>query len=846
MNENTTITAVLAAAVFAAAAAFPAAASGDTVAWWHFDEADPGATAAADTIASETTPTQYAEPWTIGSNSDWSDSRQNGGAYLPVYARPFRSLGVYDPITDTTRTNRTAMKFITARGGSSPEANSGRAWWGGMLLVRDGKTLYSTCTRSITVEAFVCTTGGVFNTFAPIVASVHTTDFTNEKWAIYMETDGTISLRFNGTPYWSENSSTANRGTAKVNDGAWHHVAFTWDGSTVKVFVDYEQDKFAKNGSARQFSNSSTISYADSNGKDNRTRIGGYPYSDANGSRKFNGLIDEVRVSNVALTPDQFLRLHPVDMDEDEVLRVSFDPDEYGVIKENMNLADALGYDRQKALFKRRNSGGSAAFSATEKPSDTIGPALFAYASANAASLCFTTNGTGADSGCYVQAQAISSRLVGGSSTNFTIECFFKTGGQVRGPTSNRQTLFKLGSGVIFGEATLCADTANGNGMEKGDLMMVYRDKADGSTHYDSTHDANLDDGTWHHVAFVIDGDRRQERTYVDGRLSQRRTNFDLGVTADIVSLFIGCGFTSGAWRQYQFFDGWIDSLRVTKRALAPEEFMSKNPFGAIGDGPQPLLLADFNDNYDFTCASNADFSVAGYGEARTGGNAPAFVNSSFGSLLLDGQNGVARAKSVKDVSMNRSRVVFPSSPLYELDAYTVEFWAKFTGIVNASGPVANDADLGTNNNAGILRCTQGDTSAFDWYLYRGYWAGDDLSVAVKTGLGGGSTSYLDFHLDRNVADGKWHHYALTFEPSADMTKTLISLYDDYTLIETKEIQTTYEARAGRVLKFFEGSSNNPNIVGLVNSLRLSRGVLNPSQFLGRNRFGIPFVLIVQ
>ena len=830
-------------AALCAAAFLPARA--DTVAWWHFDEADPGTTAEAGTIASETTPGQYAEPWTIGSKSDWSDSAQNGGAYLPVHAAPFRGLAVYDPVSDTTRTNRASMKFTTARGGSSPDSNAGRAWWGGMLLVRDGKTLYASCTRSITVETFVCTTGGVFNTFAPIVASVHTTDFTNEKWAIYMEADGTISLRFNGTPYWSGTSGQA--GTAKINDGAWHHVAFTWDGSTVKVFVDYEQDKFKSSGNPRQFSNSSTISYADSNGKDNRTRIGGYPYSNDNGSRKFNGLVDEVRVSDVALTPDQFLRLQPLDMDEDEVLRVSFDPEaEYGALAVGANLADALGPNHQKAVYKSWNSGGSAAYDRSEKPSAAIGSSLFSDGADNYASFGFTTNGTGASAGRYVQAEALSSRLVGGTSTNFTIECFFKTRGRVRGATSNRQTIFKLGSQVVLGQVTLSADTGNGNGMERGDLMLVYRDKEDGSNHYDTSFDADLDDGAWHHVAFVIDGDRRQERTYVDGRLTHRRTNFDLGVTSDVVSLFVGCGYYDGSWRPTQYFDGWIDSLRVTKRALAPEEFLSAHPFGAIGDGPQPLLLAQFNGDYDLVCASNAAFSVTGTGEARTGGAAPAFVNSSFGSLLLDGANGSVRARSVQDLSMNRSRVIFPTSPLYELDAYTVEFWAKFTDILTATGSVGRAEILPNNHNLGILRCTQGDTSDFDWYLYRGYWAGNDVSIAVKTGIYGTETKYENFTLGRNLVDGRWHHYALAFAPSADATKTLVSLYDDYELVETKEIPGAFVTRAGRVLKLFEASMDHPNLVGLVNSFRLSRGVLAPSQFLGRDRSGIPFILIVR
>ena len=832
MNKNTIHTVVLAAAAFAAAAAFPVATSGDTVAWWHFDEADPGATAAANTIASGMSQEIYATPVSL------SDATATAsGDWMPSYARPFQGLCVYDPVSGERRVNRSAMKFRTAESGK---------YGGALHVLTESSSIYGGTANAITVEAFVCTTGGVFSTFAPIVACMQYENWTSEKWAIYEEANGTIALRFDGTAYYSGNSSQA--GTAKINDGVWHHVAFTWDGSTIKIFVDYVQDKFA-NGNARQFTKTTTLKY-NNGGQWDYTRIGGYKgkSGETTSRRRFNGLIDEVRISSVALTPDQFLRLQPVDMDADEVLRVSFEPGEYGALSDGANIADALGPDCQKALFRSRNNGGAASFSTTEKPSATIGSSLFAEAVANSASISFSTNGTGADSGCYVVAPDLAGRLVGGSVTNYTVECFFKSRRQIRGATSGRQSVFRLGAWQTLGEATLCADDGLGNGMETGKMLVSYRNAA-GSVLYDSTVDADLDDGDWHHMAFVVDGDRRQSRAYIDGRVSLLRTNYDFGFaySKNNFGLYVGCGFDGGsAWRPIKFFDGWIDSLRVTKRALAPEEFMSKNPFGAIGDGSRPLLLADFNGNYDFACVSNASFSVAGYGEARTGGNAPVFVNSAFGSLLLDGQNGVVKAKSVKDASMNRSRVVFPSSPLYELDAFTVEFWAKFTGIVNASGPVANNADLGTNNNAGILRCTQGDTSTFDWYLYRGYWSGKDLSVAVKTGITGGSTSYLDFTLSRNVVDGKWHHYALTFEPSADTTKTLISLYDDYTLIETKEVATAFEARAGRVLKFFEGGTDNPNIVGLVNSLRLSRGVLNPSQFLGRDRSGIPFVLVVR
>ena len=164
--------------VFALAISF--AASADTIAWWHFDECDPGTTAPANTIASDEAPSTYAHVYTIGDYASMSNLHENSGDYLPAYAKPFRGLAVYDPISDTTRTNRAAMKFRVDRGGSNPDTNVGRARYGGGLKFDGGYSLYQSLygTSALTVEAFVCSTGGVYNLFAPIVGSVGGKSFT--------------------------------------------------------------------------------------------------------------------------------------------------------------------------------------------------------------------------------------------------------------------------------------------------------------------------------------------------------------------------------------------------------------------------------------------------------------------------------------------------------------------------------------------------------------------------------------------------------------------------------------------------------------------------------------------
>ena len=609
-----------------------------------------------------------------------STTVENGGDYLPVYTKPFHGIAVYDPVTDTTRTNRAAMKFRVDRGGTSPNTNAGRAWYGGALKFDGGYDLYSSLygTSAITVEAFVCTTGGVYNLFAPIVGSVEDKSFSGERWALYMETSGTIAVRFNAgtvTNIWYS-SNALSGGTAKVNDGAWHHVAFTYDGSNARIYVDYTLDT-KTNGADRVYAKTGSIpTYSNKNA----TWVGGYAYGDAkNGARKFPGVIDEIRVSNATLTPDQFLRMQPIDMDPDEVARVSFTPDEYG-FKPNdyFNLGDALGPNFQNAVFRKVDGAEPSAYDTATKAGAVMAAKTETdFWVEDVASFYQETNAAGKAN--YIQMPALSGKVRGSdvSAYKYTIETFFKTRGRVTG-TDARQVVFKFGGqpwiNVIF------------NGTSDRNLLYNYHMNGTPEGHYTGSTVKNIDDGAWHHVACVADAaaPTNNIRFYIDYRLDRAFT----GTLPNIGtgnSLFVGAKDSgTGQW-----YDGWIDDVRVTKRALKPNEFLTTHPVGT-GD---LSLLALFEQNYDISCASNASFSATGVGEARIGDNVPTFVKESRGTLLLDGTNGTERAANEYSVHLNRSRVIFPSSPFWVLDSYTVEFWAKFDGVIDKDGNIAADPD---------------------------------------------------------------------------------------------------------------------------------------------------------
>ena len=802
----------------------------DTIAWWHFDECEPGTTAPANTVASDQKPTTYAHVYTVGDSSAMSTTHENSGDYLPAYTKPFRGLAVYDPVTDTTHTNNAAMKFTVARGGSNPNGNAGRAWYGGALKFDSGYSLYSSLysTSNLTVEAFVCTTGGTYNVFAPIVGSVGGSSFTSERWALLMETDGSIAVRLTagGVTSIFYSSGTGGRGKSKVNDGAWHHVAFTYDGKKVRIYVDYELDKKNADGTDRALDKTGTMPTFSA---DNATWVGGYAYGDANnGARKFPGVVDEIRVSNATLQPEQFLRMQRLDADDADVVRVSFEPDEYGFTqKDYMNLSDNLGPNRYLAVFRRVSDTDPSSYDTETKAGDVIAAGVYSDLRAeNVAAYCQTTNAAGKAN--YIHVPFVSQTISGsdGAAASYTVEMFYKTRKTVRGTTENRQVLMKFGGTPYFNVLFNAVDSG-----------LLYSYRINGEQIYHST-SAGSDDGKWHHVACVVDGTAQKISFYFDYQLARTGTGTLPNVGAISSSMFFGAKENGGG----QFFDGWMDDIRVTRRALTPDEFLTTHPVGSI----DASMVALFEQNYDFTSPENEALSVTGIGEARTGGNAPTFVNESRGKLILDGKDGSQVVTNEYSVSLNASRVVVPDIPFFETDSYTVEFLAKLDGVVDANGPL-DAASTNLANHVPIMRLSRKESSDYDWYIYRA----KDKARTIMMAIGGQYPGWTPSS-NKLTIDGRWHHYAFTFEPVNDGTNTLVKLFYDY-----KNVGYGSQGKTGVTLGFRlpkrvtghrlmlgEGSNAQPNLVGKFDAVRVSKGVLDPSQFIVRAPTG--FMLIVR
>ena len=812
----------LIAAAFAVALASGAFA--DTVAWWHFDEMDAGTLAPANTITNETAPGVYARAFSY----EGSAATENSGAYLPTYAKPFAGLKVVDPVSGASRVNRSAMEFKSARGGADPSGNSGKAYYGGALAVPGGYDLYSPLygTHAMTVECFVCTTGCVSHTASPLIAAVDVANpdnpsavsdnfATKQRFAICYETheydDGGVCIYFRTNGVFA-NHFIWNK-TKKINDGLWHHVALTYDGSRLRLYTDYVlQVSIEASGDIENYA-SGTMTW-----------IGGYgAYTGSSGQRRFNGFIDEVRVSNVALAPGQFLRLEPVapPSDPDEVLRLRFNSaSNRAQLQYSESMSENFG---TQAVYRAVSGSAPSEFDR----SDRVGAMMFDSSIkfndgvTNTAALHSFTNG--ASMANYIEVPDFSGVLgLDGAdygNPSWTVEAFYKSPA-----IAKDQTLFKMGvdwetvahvyfrrdnDHSIVGYPQFCFSTNNAS-MTFGKWEGVNADKRPA-------------DGKWHHIAMVSDAAANSLRCYCDYKLS---ASFDMQpgtglMVTNGLSFFVGSAVDGSG----QFFDGWIDDVRVTKRALQPKDFLTTHS----------VQLAKFEKNYLVDSLNDTPPPVTGAGYAYDGGAAPVFVRTTPGLLRLDGTNGTQLAANFHSVYLDGSRVSLGTCPLYENESFTVEFFSKFTGF--SGGYAADSTSL--PKAAGILRRIQaGDWPSWDWHLYRRKDAADGIGLGLRSAADRSDTRTRSWNIPNNVVDGKWHHYALTFGWSG--TQTDVSLYYDYKLVGTQNVPfRIYAHPDGDHLAIGESrlSYSDPapfvKIQGYVNSLRFSRGVLPPEKFLG-------------
>ena len=796
--------------------------SAETLAWYHFSEGADGTKAStAEGAIKDSSPRQKHGTVTPLHNK----TAVTDDALAPTYRSDY-GCTVIDPLNGTSWSSGTALDFA-AIGNSTAQTGA---------TVRVASFMGSGVSfGSITVEALVCTTGGAYNTFAPIVGyCAADAECLGENWSLLMNPNGKIAVRFSGN---ISSGTSYSSGRHVINDGRWHSVALVHDAEKdfnaqgqplVRVYVDGEEDlttPYAFGSKRMEYSNGPLL-------------IGGY-YGNING-RLFNGLIDEVRVSDVALEPEQLLRVsrRQDPIDDDTLIYVPFDrmPGRQSVNTPNLNLV-ANG---PTACLKRSGQGVTTGIPNAEFTKD-----LFAdFFALGRFSQDLLPNGTSLRLGVSESGNGWGVECARSSymATNFTAEIFFKSDGQITATDTYFWNLLRCGKA---GSESMYLKLGNR-------FRFVHNSWNEGAQAYTASwHDIGVDhefdDGKWHHFAVVYDRDNRRMFLYADGRVRYFGENVNLEPTDYL--FFVSnnpSGDTSG------YVKGWIDEFRFTKRALTPNEFLC-----VPNDGKDTLLRASFENDWKAT---------GSWGELAdaTPVDAVSFVNGEderlAGDLVWE-TNEVAGMSccttNLHAVRDSRGYVGFPEIAPYEGKDLTVELFVKLS---------AWDAQ------ANIFRLVFGDNPSYDGSpivaLYPAAATSSSLSVlstrttystndlylvkSPQTTEQGVEWNSLSLPPGKNLADGRWHHLALVVSTSVDdagVESAQSTLYVDHeaggskTHVGHLPFRSPYTPRPR--LSLGCGVSGN-RMNAQFDEVRITARALKPSEFLSMTRLPRGMMLIVR
>jgi len=404
------------------------------------------------------------------------------------------------------------------------------------------------------------------------------------------------------------------------------------------------------------------------------------------------------------------------------------------------------------------------------------------------------------------------------ATTNFTIELFYKMNGSV----TAWRTLFKR-----KGANNVQVNLGVGGTANKLAAQVMTGEDSSSYTTKTINDSETTNDGEWHHVALVVDqtGETKTVRLYRDYKL--RGTESLAANLTSVVRESDSKWYVAGSGDGYEF-NGWIDSVRVTLRALEPQEFLWGEGM-SIGRFPAGSTLAHvkFDGSINAADPDGGTFLNGVNVAAKDGGIPAAFSDDVPGARIVDGVGGEVLSKnntqslyfSASKVSWTNANDIYYLSKTLDGDdrtSWTVEFFMK--------------ANSGQAQWARLMSAL-GDGNWGTWSPY---------IIEYKTGAkrfalnGSGNKPSLNFGTD--VCDGKWHHVAFSFEPNNDRpdpTNSVARVYVDYG--EPAVAQTPNIFKYPENMHFViggVGGSGETGYVGFIDELRVSAGALTPSQFL--------------
>jgi len=780
----------------------------ETVAWWHMNDLSNGEVA----INGEPVVKNACDPSKLALTAgvlDIENNLSNGmDKYLPIYTNAFPDYATWCASDGTKGSDGRGIYF-------NPKMKDCSSGAGGVLYTELTDDLKLS---SFTVELF-------FKSDFPANPQYWSNLMvlggpgSGDTWGLRILANGTISFR---KTYTTESESTANEnlsiGEVNALDGKWHHLAFTYDGvtKTGTLYYDYSTK------SSRTFSHE--MEYVDGS----LLEIGSF--SKANYGR-WCGWVDEVRISDTVLGTNDFLR--PVlkkkateASSPDTVFFASFDNAcFFGSLNTPYDINESAGTNSYVGEVVVSANGKWPELCTDGLPFTQFHSGIFATTTAdNLGYWNFETNSPG-----------LSAMI------NIDDRVELEDGSVVHDFTSGSSTFemfIKLAPSLDYSPYLICQHRSNGNGslwlrlLNSGKIKLSVLPKG-GSAMEEHT-SSQLSAGEWHHIAVVFDHEKKTTSLYVDYSLINEFTDVIPNSEVDAapkyspyLQLFGGYGASHP-----QQMKGAVDSVRLTKRALGPHEFLKKN---AVEPEPIGRTRAWISFDGDYLVKPRTNDIPAGTvssGDVEFSRNVP-------GAIIVDGDENVL-------METNRASAKFPGSLFFrhnllsdslDMRSQTLEFYVKM------DAPPSSDW-------MNLVRFNVGASSGGDVVYGVRYRTNKKLSIRFDAVAESEKIQYPN-HFNQgaefenaNLDDGKWHHVALTFDSDEEKSNTSISFYKDRKFIGTKTVNglvRTVESGAISSTSFTIGSAA---LTGYIDEVRLSQGILDVKDMLRATHVKRPFAII--
>ena len=745
----------------------------EVLCWYHFDEAASGTRTSADSqiinsvLAGTSAPTGTC--WSI----DNQRTAAQDGNVMPVYGDGFPyGAEVYDPLTGHHFVNGRAMRF-------TPDGNVGA-----MVEVLNDTNWHPAPADTYTVEFFFKWEGAGRARYVTIMGCCDKES--NVIWEARLHdnngnTPGCITLTMHGADGNDSSRHATIADDSMMDDGRWHHVAIccTSAGSAT-VYLDY-----VAAGTLNK-----TFMAVDGG----RLFIGSDPTMT---SYRFNGLIDEVRITKGVLAPDQFLSFQNVapGLTPDTSLLINFEPfaenwiGAMDALNQGVNLAPSTG-----PRYATTTLFGGSTFGGDSLPGTIVRSALTSSNEvANLAAFSVTTNSDNETSSGSVLVDDRSDRL---TDSSFTVEMDVKCGG------------FFSASDCWY---IFCGPDIKLRLMKSSKKLNMY---GTGFSNATDLGGYDLCDGKWHHVAMVYDQPTNAIVVYVDYFKAYTVSTSIPAPSANSTDYtMIGAGnWGAGRSGTYNMSSGAYDNIRITRRALTPIEFQTSEHYaGSV------MVWLGYDGDLSSSVYPKRIRSVSS--GAFVDGGSVNYTTSRRGRKILDAAGGILKANA-KALSVDGGKVKWSECSAVPNHDFTVEMFYRMSNPVGYAGFLEYSWTGGVNNPV--------------WAIILAW----DAS-APRVWLKNPSNQGVGFPSGRPYFDGKWHHLAASLATVGENTE--VKLYFDYELVDTQTIEGVLTSCANGSLLVGESWDSSVATRGIFDEVRIHAGIVGPESFMRASLPGFVF-----